>query len=176
MVTPPTLKAAKPFISDEFQAFLSQNGIIHQRISPYHPASNGLAEWTAQTLKRAMKKLTGYLETWLSRFLFNYRITPQRTTGVSPTKLMFSRRVRFDLLTYELRLTDRRIVHRHIDHIISRASNVDALFDNLDDLDFSTSIPWSEQPSPSPNEKQLCPQIRRSTHIRKPPDRYEPSW
>ena len=44
------------FISDEFQAFLSRNRIIHQRISPYHPASNGLAERTVQTLKRAMKK------------------------------------------------------------------------------------------------------------------------
>ena len=97
MVTPPTLNAAKPFISDEFQAFLSQNGIIHQRISPYHPASNGLAERTAQTLKRAMKKLIGYLDT---RFLFNYQITPQSTTGVSPTELMFTRRLRslFDLL------------------------------------------------------------------------------
>ena len=88
------------FISDEFQVFLSGNGIIHQRISPYHPASNGLAERTVQRLKRAMKQLTGSLETRLSRFLFNYRITPQSTTGVSPAELMFSRclRSRFDLL------------------------------------------------------------------------------
>ena len=183
-----------------------------------------------------MKKLTGSLETRLSRFLFNYRITPQSTTGVSPAELMFNRRLRsrFDLLypdvskgvqakqilqqksrssvqglrnfqpdnlvycrhfsstkptwvpaviknktgplTYELKLTDGRIVRRHIDHIISRESNVDPPFDNFDDLDFSTSIPSAEQPSPSPYDKQMCPQIRRSTRIRKPPDRYEPSW
>ena len=146
-----------------------------------------------------MKKLTGSLETRLSRFLFNYRITPQSTTGVSPAELMFSRRLRsrFDLLypdvskgvqakqilqqksrssvqglrnfqpdnpvycrhfsstkptwvpaviknktgplTYELKLTNGRIVHRHIDHIISRESNVYPPFDTFDDLDFSTS-------------------------------------
>ena len=173
---------------------------------------------TVQTLKRAMKKLTGSLETRLSRFLFNYRITPQSTTGVSPAELMFNRRLRsrFDLLypdvskgvqakqilqqksrssvqglrnfqpdnpvycrhfsstkptwlpaviknktgplTYELKLTDEKIVRRHIDHIISRESNVDPPFDNFDDLDFSTSIPSAEQSSPSPNDKQMCPQ------------------
>ena len=32
------------FTSDEFPQFVKQNGIEHIRTSPYHPASNGLAE------------------------------------------------------------------------------------------------------------------------------------
>ncbi|XP_045111311.1 uncharacterized protein K02A2.6-like [Portunus trituberculatus] len=51
------------FCSEEFETFLKQNGIVHIKTSPYHPASNGLAEKAVQTLKRAMTKETaGSLE------------------------------------------------------------------------------------------------------------------
>ena len=33
-----------PFTSAEFQEFVNRNAIHHVQISPYHPASNGLAE------------------------------------------------------------------------------------------------------------------------------------
>ena len=42
------------FISEEFQAFMMQNGIQHIKCVPYHPASNGLAERFVQTLKHAL--------------------------------------------------------------------------------------------------------------------------
>ena len=32
------------FVSSEFEQFLLENGIRHQKSAPYHPASNGLAE------------------------------------------------------------------------------------------------------------------------------------
>ena len=32
------------FVSREFEDFLKQNGIRHIRTTPYHPASNGMAE------------------------------------------------------------------------------------------------------------------------------------
>ena len=61
---------------------------------PYHPASNGLVERAVQTFKNGMKKLTeGNVETKVSRFLFKYRLTPQSSTGVSPSELMFGRRL-----------------------------------------------------------------------------------
>ena len=43
------------FCADEFAVFCKMNGVKHIRCAPYHPASNGLAEWFVQTFKRAMK-------------------------------------------------------------------------------------------------------------------------
>ena len=58
--------------------------------APYHPASNGLAERAVQTFKEAMKRADPQeaLSTRVSRFLFNYRLTPHSTTGVSPAVLL----------------------------------------------------------------------------------------
>ena len=89
------------FTSQEFQTFMSENGINHIRVAPYHPASNGLAERAVQALKEGLRKLpAGSIETRLYRFLFAYRTTPQSSTGTSPAHLMFGRplRTRLDLL------------------------------------------------------------------------------
>jgi len=45
------------FTSAEFIAFLKGNGVKHFSTAPYHPATNGLAEWFVQTLKRAIKAM-----------------------------------------------------------------------------------------------------------------------
>ena len=44
------------YISKEFELFLSQNGVKHKLIPPYHPASNGQAERSVQVAKNALKK------------------------------------------------------------------------------------------------------------------------
>ena len=44
------------FTSSEFRLFMSHDGIKHITLSPYHPSSNGLAERSVQTFKRAMVK------------------------------------------------------------------------------------------------------------------------
>ena len=45
--------------------------------------------------KNGMKKMTeGSLAQKLVRFLFSYRITPQSTTGVSPSELLMNRKLR----------------------------------------------------------------------------------
>ena len=90
------------FTSAEFDEFVRRNGIKHLTSAPYHPASNGLAERAVQTVKIALKKATTgtSLETRISRFLFQYRLTPHTTTGVSPAELLMNRRPhsRLDLL------------------------------------------------------------------------------
>ena len=88
---------ATAFTSEEFQTFLKRNGIKHVRTPPYHPASNGLVERMVQTFKAGMKKQEGSVQVRLSRFLFSYRITPQSTTGVSPSEMMLGRRIRSPL-------------------------------------------------------------------------------
>ena len=89
------------FVSSEFQCFCQENGIHHIRVSPYHPASNGLAERGVQTVKNGLKKISvGSLESRLYRFLLTYNITPHVTTGESPSMLLMKRKLRsrLDLL------------------------------------------------------------------------------
>ena len=89
------------FVSDEFEHFLSKNGIKHHTSAPYHPASNGLAERAVQIVKRGLKKVTsGDITSRLAKVLFTYRMAPQATTGVSPCELLVGRRPRsrLDLL------------------------------------------------------------------------------
>ena len=88
------------FISEEFKAFLKDNGIVHICSVPYHPATNGLAERAVQMFKQGMKRMTsGSIQDRLARFLFSYRITPQSTTGSSAELLMGRKlRSRLDLV------------------------------------------------------------------------------
>ena len=77
------------FTGLEFQMFLSNNGIIHRRSSPYHPSTNGRAERMIQTMKDGLRKLDGSLETRLQRLLLSYRTTPHATTGRTRLDLIF---------------------------------------------------------------------------------------
>ena len=57
----------------EFRQFCSANGIKQTLVSPYHPASDGLAERAVQTVKCGLKKQSGPdLESRLANFLFSY--------------------------------------------------------------------------------------------------------
>ena len=93
------------FTNAEFKDFLQHNGICHNTLAPYHPATNGLAERSVQTFKAFLKKSSGgSLDDRLSQFLFQYRITPHATTGISPAQLLMGRqpRSRLDLVRPDL--------------------------------------------------------------------------
>ncbi len=82
------------FSSGEFELFMSQNGIKHIKVSPYHPASNGQAERAVRVFKEGIEKMEGgSLKTKLARFLLKYRITPHSTTGVPPAQLLMNRKL-----------------------------------------------------------------------------------
>ncbi|XP_060774184.1 uncharacterized protein K02A2.6-like [Neoarius graeffei] len=89
-------------VSEEFKAFMEENGIHHIKSAPYHPATNGLAERFVQTMKQALKSTHGTrsLNQRLSAFLLSYRNTPHATTKVSPASALIKRqlRTRLDLL------------------------------------------------------------------------------
>ena len=88
------------FVSVEFQDFMRSAGIKHITSAVYKPSTNGLAERMVQSFKRALHVSSELTRLALDRFLFNYRLTPYSTTGVSPAELMFGRRLRsrFDLV------------------------------------------------------------------------------
>ena len=88
------------FTSAQFQTFVNLNGFRHEKSTPNHPASNGLAERAVQTVKEALKTTTGDLETRLARFLFQYRLTPHSSTWQPPAELLMGRcpRSHLDLL------------------------------------------------------------------------------
>lgn len=94
------------FTSDEFGQFLKMNGIKHIKTALYHLASNGLAERAVQTFKEGTRKMKERsIEAKVSRFLFQYRITLQTTTRVTPAELLMGRKLssRFDLVTPDVR-------------------------------------------------------------------------
>ena len=93
------------FISKTFKDFMTMNGIIHAKSSPYHPESNGLAERAVQTFKTSMLKMSkGSIEQKVTRFLIKYRSTPSTVTGLSPAELMLGRKIktRIDLVHQNL--------------------------------------------------------------------------
>ena len=45
------------FVSSKFEDFLTTNGIIHWKSSPYHPSSNRSPEKAVQIVKHGLKKM-----------------------------------------------------------------------------------------------------------------------
>ena len=85
------------FRSVEFQTFVGGNGIRHVRSAPHHPSSNGQAERVVRTLKEAILKTTGDVQTRLARFMFQYCLIPHSSTGLSPAEILLGRRPRSHL-------------------------------------------------------------------------------
>ena len=91
------------FVSEEFKQYLEANRVKHIRCTPYHPASNGLAEWFVKTFKTSMSVAEHQgmpQELRLPNFLLSYRSTSHATTNHSPSSLFLQRelRTRLDLL------------------------------------------------------------------------------
>ena len=99
------------FTSEEFKQFVHRNGIKHVTSAPYHPSTNGQVERAVQTLKQGIKRTPGdSIQERLSKFLFDYRITPHATTGMPPCELLMNRRLRsrLDLFYPEV---ERKVEH-----------------------------------------------------------------
>ena len=84
---------ATTFMSQEFQAWCKQRGIVHLTGAPYHPATNGAAERLIQSFKQALRKSSLPPKEALQEFLMQYRRIPF-ASGLSPSKLLNGRRIR----------------------------------------------------------------------------------
>lgn len=91
----------RSFVSEEFQKYCKINGIRHVLVAPYHPASNGQAERTVQTVKNKLRKLsTVPWQMRLPKILYGLRTTPNSVNEKTPAELLNNRRFRtkFDYL------------------------------------------------------------------------------
>ena len=84
---------ATTFMSQEFQAWCKQRGIVHLTGAPYHPATNGAAERLIQSFKQALRKSSLPPKESLQEFLMQYRRIPFGS-GLSPSELLNGRRIR----------------------------------------------------------------------------------
>lgn len=87
-----------PFTSHDMNEFYRHYGITHVTTSPYHPASNGIAERLVRSFKESLAKQqhTGQTNKYAAvrDFLRTYRWTPHTSTGVCPANMMFQHSVR----------------------------------------------------------------------------------
>ena len=134
------------FVSVEFQEFLRRNSIKHIRIAPYHPASNGQAERAMQTFKNGMKRSTkDTLETRVSRFLFQYRITPNTTTGISPAELMMGRQLRSHMHLLHPELAEQVSIsqqRQQLNHDKRAKDRKFSIRDRIYSKDFPAGLSW----------------------------------
>ncbi|XP_046959673.1 uncharacterized protein K02A2.6-like [Vanessa cardui] len=87
----------RTFVSEEFNNFLSKNGIQHLYSPPYHPATNGQIERSIQSFKNKLKKLSELEIPWsekLPRVLYYLRTVPCTTTNKSPAEMLNGRKYR----------------------------------------------------------------------------------
>ena len=82
------------FASKEFDDFMKRNGVTHITTAPVPPLVKRACKACSSNVTEGLRKMKhGTLEDKITRFLFQYRLPPQTTTGVSPGKLMMGRRL-----------------------------------------------------------------------------------
>ena len=94
------------FTSEEFHTYMKKNGIKLLHSSPYHPASNGLAENAVKSFKTGIKKFaSGSVGEKIQHFLFYQHSTPHASTSISPAELLMGRKLRsrLDLIVPSVR-------------------------------------------------------------------------
>ena len=95
------------FVSQEFEMFCANNGIVHKTSAVYKPSTNGQAERVVRLLKTAIKQaqlMHVNVDTMIAKYLLVYRTTPHATTGEAPSVLLMGRRLRtrYDLMVPSL--------------------------------------------------------------------------
>ena len=90
-----------PFVSSEFETFLSMLGVKHIYSANYHPIANGCIERFHYTLKSRLNRIfydqTVSLQAAIDKVLFDIRSTPNAITGDTPFFRLFSRNMRTKL-------------------------------------------------------------------------------
>lgn len=86
-----------PWNSSEIKLFFKSRGIKHKKITPLWPRANGLTERFMKNINKCIRASLCANKNWreeLRLMLINYRVTEHPTTGMSPSELLFNRKVR----------------------------------------------------------------------------------
>ena len=120
------------FISETFKCFMKLNNIKHITTSPYHPATNGLAERFVQTLKQSLrvsKKEDRTLKHRVAAFLMNYRNARHSTTDEAPAQLMIGQELRSRLHFLKPNLQDTVSKRVQTAQVLRRTAIPDRIFE-----------------------------------------------
>ena len=102
--------------SHGFQMYMKWAGIKHITVSPEDPEDNGLAENFMKMVKKVwhttqIEKKNFWQE--IFKYLRHYRSTPHSSTGRPPTKLLFNRKVRMRLPSFQEPAHDPQVQLHH---------------------------------------------------------------
>ncbi|XP_061506861.1 uncharacterized protein K02A2.6-like [Anopheles gambiae] len=92
-----TLDNGRQFVSNYFDNYCKQRGILLNKTTPYWPQENGLVERQNRSLLKRLKISQAQNGDWkkdLGAYLSMYYATPHSTTGKTPSELMFNRNIR----------------------------------------------------------------------------------
>jgi len=127
------------FTSREMNNFCISNGITKKETPPYHPASNGAAERSVQTIKNGMKAWR--LEVahvsfrdYMKRLLLHHRACFKRPDGRTPAEIVFGRQIRIPLargfsFSEPIHLRSRDGALRDASYLLERGSNTSWVLD-----------------------------------------------
>ena len=96
------------FFGNEFKAYMQENGITHQKITPLWPQAKSEAENFMKPLTKAIRLAHAEgrdRKNDLYRFMLNYRATPHCTTGIAPSELLLNRKIQTKLSQIEIDTT-----------------------------------------------------------------------
>ena len=112
----------RQFTSHEFQKFLAVNGIKHILTAPGHPSTNGQAENFVKTFKKSIlanldENQDVNLDQVLCRFLIDYRSMTHCSTGESPAKIFFGRKLKTRFSNLKPPTTKHQIIQSQIKNV-----------------------------------------------------------
>ena len=124
-------------VSKEVEEYLKEMGIEHRYTTPLWPRANGEVERQNRSLLKSIRAAHAEGKNWreeLNKFLLAYRSTPHLTTGKSPAKLLFRRRLTtklpelVDVEDEEIEVSDQGVRDRDTQRKQSNKDYVDKKF------------------------------------------------
>ena len=102
------------FTSKVFEQYLNDNDVKHRKTTPLHPAANAEVERQNRSLMKRIRIAQAESLDWkkeIRKYLVAYRTKPPGITGISPSELMFKRKLRTKIPDIKQNCEEERDVH-----------------------------------------------------------------